>query len=169
MAIVDQIKNNEITTLHLSEPPEDYFDDCGAFASAMAENTSITNVIFDKDFLSCAIGKERAEIVSSVGTLPNIKVVELKDSLLMVGVCLANLVKNSKSLEELSMENCLLQGLPEDFEKLKDGINGSSTIKKLHVHDCTAPSNKVDLNAEMNNLKDGLSIAVSGEGARIKQ
>ena len=169
MAIIDEIKNNEVTTLHLSGAPEDYFDDSGAFATAMAANTSITKVIFDKEFLSCAIGKERAEIVSSVGTLPNVKSVELKDSLLMVGVCLANLVKNSKSLEELSMENCLLQGLPEDFEKLKDGINDSSTFKSLHIHDCTAPSNKVDLNAEMNSLKAGLSIAVSGEGARIKQ
>jgi hypothetical protein len=169
MAIVDQIKNNEITTLHLSEPPEDYFDDCSAFASAMEANTSITKVIFDKEFLSCAIGKERAVIVSSIGALPNAKVVELKDSLLMVGVCVTNLVKNSKSLEELSMENCLLQGLPDDFEKLKDGINCSSTIKNLRIHDCTAPSKKVDLNAEMNSLKAGLSIAVSGEGARIKQ
>jgi hypothetical protein len=164
MGIIDDIKSNSITTLHLSEAPEEYFDDTGDFVDAISANTSITHIIFDKDFLSCAMGKQRADIVSSVGTLPNCKSVVLRDSKLMVGICVTNLAKSAKSLEVLDMENCLLQGVNSDFDKLKDALVSSSSIKSLRIHDCTAPVEEVNLSKVMENLKDGLSIEISGEG-----
>ncbi len=168
MGIIDEIKSNEVTILHLSEAPEDYFTDCDVFANAMKENTSIENVIFDKDFLACSVGQQRATMVSSIGMLPNAKSVALKDSLLMTGVCLTNLIKNSKSIEELKLENCLLQGRAEDFSLLQDAINASPTFQTLRMQDCSAANSEVDLKNAMPSIKDGLIVEVSGEGAKIQ-
>ncbi|KAG7367456.1 hypothetical protein IV203_030127 [Nitzschia inconspicua] len=164
MAIVDDIRSNSISTLHLSEAPEDYFAEIKTFVDAMAANTSIEKVIFDKDFLSCAVGTERADIVSSLSKLGNVKSVILRDSLLNTGVCVTNLAKNSKTLEELVMENCLLQGTPNDFKLLENAINGSPSFKNLRIHDCTAPNDQVNLANVMESLQEGLNIDVSGDG-----
>jgi hypothetical protein len=164
MGIVDDIKNNAITTLHLSEAPEEYFTDTSAFVDAMAANTSIEEVIFDKDFLSCSMGMQRAQMVSSIGTLSNVRSVTLSDSLLNTGVCVTNLIKNSKSLEELVVENCLMQGNPEHFKLMEDAINESPTMKTLRINNCNAPNDNVTLANVVESLKEGLNIDVSGEG-----
>jgi hypothetical protein len=164
MGIVDDIKNNSITTLHLSEAPEDYFADSSVFADAMAANISIEKVVFDKDFLSCAMGAERAQMVSSIGALSNAKSVTLKDSLLNTGVCVANLTKNSKSLEELVIENCLLQGNTDHFQLFENAINESPTLQTLRIHNCNAPNDNVTLANFVESLKKDLNVDVSGEG-----
>mmetsp|Transcript_127578 Transcript_127578/g.190165 ORF Transcript_127578/g.190165 Transcript_127578/m.190165 type:complete len:168 (-) Transcript_127578:115-618(-) len=164
MAILDEIKSNEIETLHMSNDPEDYFETTGEFVAAMSENTSIKEVIFDKDFLACSNAKERASIVGTIGRLPNVESVILKDSLLMVGVCVKDLVNNAGSLKNLSVENCVLQGVPEHFDLLRESLSASSSIKTLHIHDCTAPNEKVDLDVVMGSLKGDLSIDISGDG-----
>jgi isocitrate dehydrogenase kinase/phosphatase len=164
MGILDEIKSSEIETLHLSNVPDDYFETTAAFVDAMSANTSITKVIFDKDFLACSNAKERADIVGTIGMLPNVKAVIFRDSLLMVGVCVKELIKNAGSLEELTMENCVLQGVAEHFDLLRDALQGSTSIKTLHIHDCTAPNESVDLDVVMGSLKGDLSIDISGDG-----
>jgi hypothetical protein len=169
MGIVDDIKNNAITTLHLSEAPEDYFTDTSSFVDAMAANTSIEDVVFDKDFLSCSVGMQRAQMVSSIATLSNAKSVTLSDSLLYTGVCVTNLIKNSKSLEELVIENCLLQGNPDHFKLMVDAINESPTLQTLRINNCNAPNDKVTLANVMESLKEGLNVDISGEGSATIQ
>lgn len=168
MGIIEDIKANAISTLHLSEAPEDYFVDTNAFVDAMAANTSIEKAIFDKDFLACSVGMQRAQMVSSLSKLANLKSVTLRDSLLNTGVCVTNLAKNSKNLQELVMENCLLQGTLDHFKLLEDAIKGSATFRTLRIHDCTAPNDQVNLKNVMKLLKEGLTIDVSGDGARIQ-
>lgn len=167
-SVIDEIKGNKITVLHLSQVPKDYFGDGGPgeFIKAMRANTSIKKVIFDKHFLACTTTRDRADIVSSVGQLPNVESVILADSLLRVGVCVANLVRDAKSLKELSMEKCLLQGIPKDFEIFEKALNENKTIVALHIHECTAPNESVDLATFHKKLKKGLAIDVSGGGAR---
>ena len=164
MGILDDIKSNSIEELHLSNDPDDYFENSKEFADAMKENTSIKTVIFDKDFLACSKGDDRATIVSSLGALPNVEKVVLKDSFLMIGICVANLTKDAKQLKELSIANCTLQGVPQDFDKFVTALKDNQTIKNLHITDCHAPHGEVDLTKVMTDLKDGLTIEVSGEG-----
>lgn len=168
MGIVDEIKSNAISTLHLTDDPDEYFADTNAFADAMAANTSIENVILEKHFLSCSVGAKRAQMVSSVGSLSNAKSVTLRDSLLNVGVCVTNLVKNSKSLEELVVENCLLQGSPDHFQLLEEAINGSPSLQNVRIHDCTAPNDKVTLANVFDSIKDGVNTEISGGNAQIQ-
>lgn len=172
-SILDDIKNNAIEELHLSNVPEDYFGTAEEFADAMKVNTSIQTVIFDQDFLGCTAAKERAIIVSSVGHLPNIQKVVLKDSLLMVGVCVTNLLKNAKQLHELSLENCTLQGVPSDFDMLQGALGEKAgTLKSLHITTCHAPHADVDMGKVLSTLQDqGLSmeIVVVDEDAAPKQ
>jgi hypothetical protein len=64
MGLVDDIKNNALTTLSLSEAPEDYFSETSTFLEAMEANSSIEEAVFTQDFLSCAVGNQRRDIVS---------------------------------------------------------------------------------------------------------
>ena len=166
--IVDEIKNNEIETLHLMNDPDDYFEHTRDFVDALKSNSSIKKVVFEKDFLACINGQARADVVGAVGKLPNIEVVQLKDSLLMVGVCVKDLVNNGSKLQELHVDNCVLQGVPESFEHWGDALKGSSSIKTLHINDCVAPNESVDLNQVMETLRDDLKdkVTVSGGGAK---
>ena len=159
MTILEDIKNNKIETLHLEDAPTEYFSTPKEFVDAMAVNTSITKVSFEKDFIACLKGDDRAAVVSAVGNLPNVEKVELKDSLLMVGICVTNLVKNAKKLELLSMEKCVLQGLDEDFEALHEAIKGSSSVKDLKIKACTPTGEDVDLNKTFGDLKINVSVA----------
>jgi hypothetical protein len=163
MGIVDDIKSNSIEELHLSNPPVDYFGTTEEFADAMKENTSIKTVIFDNDFLACAKGDDRAQIVSSLGALPNVEKVVLRDSFLNIGVCVTNLTKDAKKLSDLSMENCTLQGTPESFDIFVTALKGNGSLKNLEVTDCRAPHGDVDMTKVMADLRDGLSIQISGE------
>eukprot|EP00527_Entomoneis_sp_CCMP2396_P002656 CAMPEP_0198143500 /NCGR_PEP_ID=MMETSP1443-20131203/8030_1 /TAXON_ID=186043 /ORGANISM="Entomoneis sp., Strain CCMP2396" /LENGTH=162 /DNA_ID=CAMNT_0043806745 /DNA_START=48 /DNA_END=536 /DNA_ORIENTATION=- len=158
--ILEEIKSNSIETLHLSKSYEEYFPAPKNFVEAVTSNTSIKKVIFDQDFLACCVGKDRATIVSSIGMLPNLESVMLSDSLLMVGICITNLVKNSKKLKEISMESCLLQGILSDFDLLKIALEESGSVKTLHIGKCTAPNDQVDLSHVMDSLS-GLAIDVS--------
>ena len=154
MTIIEDITNNKIETLHLDGTPDEYFGKPSEFVDAMAANTSITKVFFEKDFIACLKGDDRAAIVSAVGKLPNVESVELKDSLLMIGICVTNLVKNAKKLSSLSMDHCVLQGLPEDYELLEAAIKGNSAVKELTIGECTPTSDEVDIKTVCSGLTD---------------
>jgi len=160
MTILEDIKNNKIETLHLDSVPMDYFAKPQEFVDAMAANTSITGVFFEKDFIACLKGDDRVAVLSAVGKLPNVEKVELKDSLLMIGICVTNLVKNAMKLSSLSMEHCVLQGLPEDFDLLEEALKESSTVKDVTIGHCTPTSDEVDVQKLFTGLKD-LKINVS--------
>jgi hypothetical protein len=166
MSILDDIKNNSIDELHLSNLPEDYFGTAAEFEAAMKDNTSIKTVILDGDFLVCLKAEDRAIVVSCVGKLPNVEKVVLKDSRLMVGVCMTNLVKNASKLHDLSMVNCTLQGVPEDFDKFRDALVETSGMKTLDITDCFAPNSDVNLDKVMDSLRESLSITITGTAGK---
>uniref|UniRef100_A0A7S3L2E1 Uncharacterized protein n=1 Tax=Amphora coffeiformis TaxID=265554 RepID=A0A7S3L2E1_9STRA len=164
MTILEDIQKNKIETLHLDSVPMDYFAKPQEFVDAMAANTSITTVFFEKDFIACLKGDDRAAVVSAVGNLPNVEKVELKDSLLMIGVCVTNLVKNAKKLSSLSMEHCVLQGLPEDFDLLEEALKASSSVKDVTIGKCTPTSDEVDVKKLFSGLTD-LKVNLSVKAA----
>ena len=164
MTIIEDIANNKIETLHLENVPKDYFGKPQEFVDAMEKNTSIKNVFFEKDFIACLRGPDRAAVVSAVGNLPNVEKVELKDSILMVGICITNLVKNAKKLEKISFEHCVMQGLEEDFELLEKALKESSSVKEVTIGECTVTGEKVDIKKVFSGL-DGITINVSTANA----
>jgi hypothetical protein len=161
MGILEDIKGNLIEELHLSNSPEDYFESPDELADAMKDNTSVKEAIFDGDFLTCLKPEDRAIVVSCLRRLPNLEKVVLKDSRLMIGICIANLVKDSPKLNSLSMINCTLQGVPNDFDTFKSAIGDSSSMKSLHIEESFAPNDDVQLGNVLEGLKD-LNIAISG-------
>lgn len=161
MGLLDDIKCNLVEELHMCNDSDDYFESPGQFEDAMKENTSITKVTFDGDFLVCLKAEDRAIIVSCLGRLPNLETVVLKDSRLLIGICVTNLVKNSPKLSSLSMVNCTLQGVPEDFVMFKTALGEKSCMKTLRIEDSFAPNEDVKLDSVLEGLKD-LSIEISG-------
>jgi hypothetical protein len=164
MTILEDIADNKIETLHLENVPSDYFGKPQEFVDAMEKNTSIKKVFFEKDFIACLKGPDRAAVVSAVGKLPNVEKVELKDSLLMVGICVTNLVKNAKKLEIISFEKCVMQGTEEDFDLLGNALKESSSVKEVTIGDCHATDEDVDLTSVYNgisNIKINVAAAKS--------
>ena len=186
--ILEEIKSNSIETLHLSESYDHYFDKPQDFVDAMKVNTSIKHVIFDKDFLGCSVARDRKVIgmfvcllycyrqcyqprllltnvftccvtVSSLGDLPNLETVTLADSLVMVGVCVTNLVKNSKSVKEITLQSCLLQGVPDDFELFRSALASNDSVQAIHLTKCSVPNEDVNFDGVVTDLKSG-SVAI---------
>ena len=162
MTILEDIANNKIETLHFENAPSDYFGSPKEFVEAMAKNTSIKTVFFEKDFIACLKGDDRAQVVSAVGKLPNVEKVELKDSLLMVGICVTNLVKNAKKLESISFEHCVMQGTEDDFNLLGDALKASTSVKEVTIGECHATDEEVDLKTVYSGLSDiKLNVSVA--------
>jgi hypothetical protein len=63
MTILDQIRANDITDLHLYNLPDSYFDESKELIDALKENKSLESVRFDKDFIACLFGRERGELL----------------------------------------------------------------------------------------------------------
>lgn len=162
MGILDDIKSNSLEELHMSNLPEDYFETPDEFAEAMKDNTSITSVIFDGDFLVCLHAKDRAIVVSCLGKLPNLESVVLKDSRLLIGVCMTNLVKDAPKLKALSMINCTLQGTPADFDTFTNALmHLEGTFQNLVIQESFAPNEDVQLDQVMTGLKELAKIDVT--------
>jgi hypothetical protein len=158
--LLDQIAKNEITELRLSNDPDDYFEDPKQFVDAMKTNTSIETVCFDNDFLSCCNGKDRKDIVEACGMLANVESVLLNDSAMMIGVCVTSLITNAKKLKVLSMENCVLQGIAEDFEAFEKALQGAASIKTLRFKNCSAANPKIKFDQRLASYKNLPSISV---------
>ena len=142
--IIDQIKNNKVSVLALSESPEDYFGDTKEFLDALSKNTSIHTVEFTKDFIGCFFGKERVAVVESIGKLPNIQAVTLSDSCLLIhGV--ANMLNSANGLRSLNMTRICMQGLQGDFDRLEKALHNHTMLKGFHMVDCTAANDDIDL------------------------
>jgi hypothetical protein len=159
MSLLEDIKCNAVEELNMSNLPEDYFENAHQFEEAMKENTSIKEVTLEGDFLVCLKPDDRAIIVSSLGRLPNLEKVVLKDSRLLIGLCIANLVKNSPKLNDLRMLDCTLQGVPDDFDKFKTALSENQSMKSLHLEGSFAPNDDVKLDTVLEGLKE-LSMEV---------
>mmetsp|Transcript_10555 Transcript_10555/g.23381 ORF Transcript_10555/g.23381 Transcript_10555/m.23381 type:complete len:170 (+) Transcript_10555:137-646(+) len=158
--ILQQIQSNTIETLHLSESYDRYVKTPQEFADAMNANTSIRSVIFDGDFLGATVAKERAVIVSCLGNLPHLETVTLADSLVMMGVCMTNLVKNSPSVTTLTLKQCVLQGIPSDFDLFTAALETNTTLKEIRLIQCTVPNDEVQFDTVVDGIQSGGNIAI---------
>lgn len=143
MTILDQIKSNEITSLHLSNDPEDYFDETKVLITALESNTSLEEIIFDKDFIACVYGNERGHLLEQIAKLPNLKTVRLGDAGLLVDA-LTNLVNNAKGLRSFTLEHLVLQGVQKDFDALESALMQHNNLKEFNMNDCIASNDGID-------------------------
>jgi hypothetical protein len=160
MTILDEIRSNTITTLHLSSVPEDYFAETNELVSALEGNTSLEDVIFDKDFLSCVYGSERGHILDAVGDLKNIHEVQIADVCLMVNV-LTQFVSSAKGLRSFTLERMVLQGVQSDFDDLESALLQKTGLKTFHINDCITANVGIDLEKVINAGKSINAMTIS--------
>jgi hypothetical protein len=100
MTIIEEISSNGITNLHLSNVPEEYFEETKELIEALSKNESLESVTFDKDFLACVFGKERSLLLNQVSKLPKLKEITLADAGLLIGV-IEDMAKQAKGLRSM--------------------------------------------------------------------
>jgi hypothetical protein len=149
MTILDDIRSNTITTLHLSSVPKDYFAETKELVSALEGNTSLEKVIFDKDFLSCVYGSERGHILDAVADLKNIHEVQIADVCLEVNI-LTQFISSARGLRSFTLERMVLQGVQSDFDDLESELLQSTGVKTFHINDCVTANVGIDLEKVVN-------------------
>jgi hypothetical protein len=140
MTIIEEISSNDITDLHLSDVPEEYFEETKELIKALSTNESLESVTFDKDFLSCVFGKDRGLLLSQVSKLPKLKEVTLGDAGLLIGI-IEDMVKDAKELRSMTLERVIMQGIQSDFDSLEAALHAHKGIKEFIMTDCL-PSNE---------------------------
>jgi hypothetical protein len=158
MTILDDIRSNSITTLHLSDVPKTYFAKSHELVAALKENSSLEVVIFDKDFLACVYGRDRGSILDSVAVLPNLQEVVLADTGLLASV-ISDFVKLVKGLKSFAMERLVLQGIQSDFDDLEMALLQTTGLEQFRLNECVAANEGIDM-AKI--IKAGTKINVSG-------
>jgi hypothetical protein len=158
MTILEDIRSNSITTLHLSDVPKAYFKKTQELVAALKENTSLEVVIFDKDFLACVYGRDRGSILEVVANLPNLREVELADAGLMASA-IAEFVKSVKGLKSFALERLVLQGVQSDFNDLEMALLQSTGLEQFRLKECVTAIEGIDM-AKI--IKAGTKINVNG-------
>ena len=166
MTILDEISNNEITKLHLSNVPEEYFDETKVLIAALESNTSLEEVVFEKDFIACVYGSERAHLLDQLSKLPNLKVVRLADSGLLVEA-LTRLVSNSKGLVSFTLEHLVLQGVQKDFDAFEAALMGHPNLKEFNMLDSIASNQGIDTE-KLVKARENISTTSINDPAHVK-
>jgi hypothetical protein len=167
MTILDQIRGNDITDLHLHDVPESYFEESKELIDALKENKSLESVRMDKDFIACLFGEDRDDLLGQLGKLPNLKEVNLGDVGVMVQV-LTNLVTDAKGLRELTLECVVMQGIQDHFDILETVFHQHTGLKDFQMNDCVSAIEGIDMEKIM---KAGKSFnpTIISDPTQVKQ
>ena len=165
MAILDEIRSNSITTLHLSTDPDDIYGSTKEFVDALEKNESIEEVVFDKDFIACIYGNERGDILEAVALLPNLHSVKLADACLMVSF-MSQMTKLAKGLRSFTLDKIVLQGVQSDFDAFEAALMQHGNLKEFHMNDCITANDGLDMEKI---VKAGKNITKTSLGEPSKQ
>lgn len=133
--MLQKIKNNEISDLHISACAEDVFDNIHEFFDALENNTSIDTVHLEKDFIGDLRNDARENLLKSLGKTKNLKELTLADGLLQINH-LTKMVKSATSLRTLRLNKLVLQGVESDFDACEAALFQHPGIKRFELEDC---------------------------------
>lgn len=145
--LLDQIKSNDIADLRISAAPKEALGGKkkeGELMAALEQNTSISAVHLEDDFLACLRADVRSDLILAIAKLPALRVVHLGDTLL-VAHALTDLLVNAKTITTFHLSNVCLQGAPEYFEALETVLQHHATLKEFEMIGCMASNQDVDL------------------------
>jgi Fe2+ or Zn2+ uptake regulation protein len=164
---LDQIKNNEITSLDLSDDPDIYPFDVYALLDALKENVSINTVRLDGLFLGCQQGNVRSKIVHAIARLPFLREVFLGEACLLVND-LSHIVTTARLLQSMSLHRIVFQGIQERFDSFETALYQHLALKACEITDCIAAVPTIDLERVKNAAKkhSGCNTLVRSELAK---
>lgn len=134
--MLDKIKNNELSDLHISACADDVFDNVTEFFDALKANTSITSVHLEQDFIGDLRNDAREDLLQSLGKVKNLRDLTLSDCLLQI-TGITKMVQKAASLRSLHLKNLVLQGVESDFDACEKTLYQHPSIKEFEIEDCT--------------------------------
>lgn len=143
MSLTERIAANdpELTELRLTESPEAYATDMNEMIAALANNTKIDYVRFDRDFLPCLEDDMRGPFFRAIGKIPSLTEAHIWHAAIPVKV-LADFIKEAGNLEYLELGCLEVEGNEQDFKLVSEAIKGHPnltgfTMSDFSLHDET--------------------------------
>jgi hypothetical protein len=143
MSIIQQIQNNTITNLRVSDEDEDVIENIHQVIEALEKNKTILSVTFHNDFLGCLRNDARSELMNSLGRITSLQEAHLEDALLMVSD-VAKLLVQAKGLKVLTLKNIVLQGVKEHFDACEMALYHGS-VKDFRMESCIPALEEISL------------------------
>ena len=150
MSLIEKIKNNDITKLHLTWNDEEILENWSAACKVLKDNTSILTVILDDEFLGCLRHDARSQFLASLADLSNLQELSLQDALVQIDD-VAKILNKVKGLKVLTLKSLVFQGLQKEFDATETSIKVHPSLKELKIENCGPAIDSVD----MSNLKLG--------------
>ncbi|KAL3937234.1 MAG: hypothetical protein SGBAC_007622 [Bacillariaceae sp.] len=135
MTVLEQIKTNNISELHLSQDADEITERTSEIVDALRSNTSIATVRFEGEFLGAMRNDSRREVVQVIGMIPTLQRVHLGDTLLVVSG-IAKMLCKATGLCELSISNMVMQGIESDFSILEATLASHKSLKIFKMDKC---------------------------------
>jgi hypothetical protein len=155
MSIIQQIQNNTITNLRVSDEDEDVIENIHQVIEALEKNNTILSVTFHNDFLGCLRNDARSELMNSLGRISSLQEARLEDALLMVSD-VAKLLVQAKGLKVLSLKNVVLQGVKEHFDACEMALFQHGSVKEFRMDSCIPAMEEISMESlELAGKKQG--------------
>jgi len=163
--ILDQIRNNTISILHLSDSAEEVFEDDNydiiyTFMDALKKNTSLQTIHLEKDFIADLRSDTRETLLLCLGQVSNLIELTLADGLLQMGH-IGQMIQSSSSLQIVRLQNIILQGMESDFDTCETILlQGHPSIHSFQMEDCSPANDHISMEgllkaSEQLQLKNG--------------
>ena len=134
--MLEKIKSNSLSVLHIATYVDDVFDDFSEFLEALESNTSLETVHLEKDFMGDLRSEARENLLKSLGKMKQLKELTLADGLLQIGH-VSQMVQSLTSLRTLRLKNLVLQGIDADFDSCEAALYQHPGIKEFELENCS--------------------------------
>ena len=144
MSVLEQIKNNAISDLHLEAGADDVFDNINDFFDALPENSSLETIKLENDFIGDLRNTERTQLLEALAKVRNLQELYLADGLFMVND-LTKFAMSHKRIRKLTLKDILFQGVEEHFNACELALYGHGSLKEFKMEDCTSAVDGISL------------------------
>jgi hypothetical protein len=83
MSTVQQIQNNTITNLRVSDTDDDFIENIHQVIEALEKNNTIQSVTFHNNFLGCLLNDAQSKLIHTLGKLSSLQEVHLEGAIVM--------------------------------------------------------------------------------------
>jgi Ran GTPase-activating protein (RanGAP) involved in mRNA processing and transport len=143
--MLEKIKSNSLSALHIATYADDVFDEFSDFLEALQNNTSLDTIHLEKDFIGDLRSEARENLLKSLGSMKHLKELTLADGLLQISH-VTKMVQSVPSLRTLRLKNLVLQGIESDFDACEAALYQHPGIKEFEMENCGPALDHISIN-----------------------
>eukprot|EP00429_Kryptoperidinium_foliaceum_P000273 CAMPEP_0176020916 /NCGR_PEP_ID=MMETSP0120_2-20121206/10146_1 /TAXON_ID=160619 /ORGANISM="Kryptoperidinium foliaceum, Strain CCMP 1326" /LENGTH=162 /DNA_ID=CAMNT_0017354025 /DNA_START=618 /DNA_END=1106 /DNA_ORIENTATION=- len=136
MTVIEQIRDNSITKLHLTGADDDAIDNAKELVDALEKNSSLVVIELCDDFMGCLRNDARRDVLHALRNISSLQELRLEDGLIQIGD-IAEAIAEVKGLQKLTLKGITFQGVEEDFHACEAALNQHGSLKNFAMDDCS--------------------------------